>query len=316
MKKSFIFASAFVALTFVACSQSNEPAAPNVTVHCCCNEAGVTVTSLPGVFSVSPTHMVRFAPGNLQYSGSSIKDASWRFADEQYIYLGYDNSISSGRKDLFGFGQDEYGKTYMHVSGSATAYSTSYEYWGGYTQKGASSYVYGDIYDTNWDWGVYCAIENGGNKPGQWRTLTKDEWEYLMKTRPNAASSRGYATVDGKHGYLLLPDGFVMPAGLSFDYTAGNYTTNVYCYQEWKRLEAAGAVFLPCTGTYDMSSATSYVWYPEYCAYYWTSSKFSDTSGYAVAFGYRDAATSMINMSLISRTKYYGCAVRLAQDVN
>ena len=289
MKKSFIFASAFVALSFVACSQSNEPAAPNVTVHCCCNESAATVQTLPGLFSVSANHMVRFAPGNLQYVGGK-----WYFAEEQYVYVGYDNKPTGSRRDLFGFGQDGYGNASM--SNTSTTAST----WGGYTQKGTgtSDYYYGDIYHTNWDWGVYCSIENGGSKPGQWRTLQKEEWEYLMNTRANAASLRGYASVDGKHGYILLPDGFAMPAGLSFDYTAGNYTTNVYCYQEWKRMEAAGAIFLPCTGTYNLSGSSPYVWYPEFCAYYWTSSYNNETYGHAVQFGYRDTYTSMINMNV------------------
>ena len=41
----------------------------------------------------------------------------------------------------------------------------------------------GDIAGTNYDWGVNNAISNGGNEAGLWRTLTIEEWKYLMESR-------------------------------------------------------------------------------------------------------------------------------------
>ena len=61
--------------------------------------------ALVGLFSISPTQQVRFAPGNLQYQASTN---TWRFAEHQWDVIGSDNSdISStysGWIDLFGWG--------------------------------------------------------------------------------------------------------------------------------------------------------------------------------------------------------------------
>jgi hypothetical protein len=67
------------------------------------------------------------------------------------------------------------------------------------------------------------------------------------------------ATVQGKHGMVILPDNFDS-TGIRFnptvpvDFRADNYdynadmTTNIYDAEEWKKMEDAGAVFFPCAG--------------------------------------------------------------------
>jgi len=316
MKKSFIFAGAFVALTLAACSSQNDPVAPSVTIVNSTTETAETGL-LPGLFSIAPGHYVQFSKGNLQCSASST-GSKWRFADEQYGYWGFDNKATSNNRDLYGFGQTGYGNTFMY---STTTFSTDNKYWGGYWQTSATSYGYGDIYYTNWDWGMYCTIENGGGHPGLWRTLQKEEWEYLLKTRPNAEYLHGYACVAEKFGYLILPDNFVLPAGLAFKYDATYWTDNEYCYQDWKKMEAAGAVFLPCTGCYDMSASSTFVYYPESCGYYWTSTVGTSSYGIAAHFGYifkTDASTtsgtSLNTLKFRNVYKYYGCAVRLVRE--
>lgn len=162
-----------------------------------------------------------FSQGNLQYQASTN---TWRFAEHQYDLIGNDNSnISStysGWIDLFGWGT---GSNPTNTSTSDNDYST---------------FV---------DWGVN-AISNGGNTPNQWRTLTSDEWVYLCNARANAADLRSQATVNSVHGYIFLPDDFVLPAGFTFYANSNDWSANTYSARGWSKLEAAGAVFLPAAG--------------------------------------------------------------------
>jgi hypothetical protein len=92
-----------------------------------------------------------------------------------------------------------------------------------------------------------------------WRLLTQDEWRYLSNTRENASNLISMATVQGKHGMVILPDNFDS-TGIRFnpavpvDFRADNYNyiadmnTNIYDAEEWKKMEDAGAVFFPCAG--------------------------------------------------------------------
>ena len=92
-----------------------------------------------------------------------------------------------------------------------------------------------------------------------WRLLTQDEWLYLTNLRENASKLISMATVQGKHGMVILPDNFDT-TGIRFnpavpvDFRADNYNyiadmnTNIYDAEEWKKMEDAGAVFFPCAG--------------------------------------------------------------------
>ena len=92
-----------------------------------------------------------------------------------------------------------------------------------------------------------------------WRLPTQDEWLYLTNIRENASNLISMATVQGKHGMVILPDNFDT-TGIRFnpafplDFRADNYNyiadmnTNIYDAEEWKKMEDAGAVFLPCAG--------------------------------------------------------------------
>lgn len=97
----------------------------------------------------------------------------------------------------------------------------------------------------NYDWGVYNPISNGGNKEGMWRTLTGDEWSYLIHFRqPN---NRGYAIVNSIVGLVLLPDDWAEQTGQpKFISSPDTCTENIYTVEEWLQLERIGAVFLPC----------------------------------------------------------------------
>ena len=84
-------------------------------------------------------------------------------------------------------------------------------------------------------------------KSGVWRILSSEEWEYIVKNRPNASNLLGVAGVDDKYyGAVLLPDDFQLPAGVTFKPGLGpTWVVNKYTLQEWSQMEQAGAVFLP-----------------------------------------------------------------------
>lgn len=187
---------------------------------------------LPGKFSVSETRKVQFSKGNLQYRAS---DGVWRFAENQYDIVGYDNekisATNSGWIDLFGYG----------TSGSTVK---PYE-----TSMIIDDYPKNDIAGTSADWGNYNAITNGGNKSTMWRTLSFDEMEYMLKKRPNADQLRASAIVCGVAGMIVLPDDWQLPEGVSWEIGAKDCENNVYKAYIWSLLERNGALFFPFTGT-------------------------------------------------------------------
>ncbi|MBO7125788.1 MAG: hypothetical protein J6V74_08115, partial [Bacteroidales bacterium] len=197
--------------------------------------------AIMAAFSISDSKQIYFSQGNLQYQAST---GTWRFAEHQYDIIGSDNSnISSsysGWIDLFGWGTSGYNGKNPFMT------STDYSDYG----DGSN-----DIAGTNYDWGVYNAISNGGNQAGQWRTLTYNEWSYLINSRANASSKYGVATVNNVNGLVLLPDSWTLPNGVTFtsgvanDYGSDYYkTVNNYSAEEWSKMEANGAVFLPAAG--------------------------------------------------------------------
>jgi len=223
-------------------------------------------------FSVSATKKVHFSRGNLQYNAVQDK---WRFAPRQYTTVCSGNSNIAadydGWIDLFGWGTSGWN------SGAA-----AYQPWSSSNNK-ADYTFYGEDENPNLtgehansDWGVYNKISNGGNGRGMWRTLTKEEWSYLVGTNETRNQKWGMATIDGIYkGLVLLPDDWTMPEGLSFTRAYPNgYATNKYTMNEWKRMESEGAVFLPAAG--QRSSRTLRYFGEE--GQYWSSSSLGETS--------------------------------------
>ena len=215
-------------------------------------------------FSVSATKTVKFSQGNLQYNTLGTHDVAtggsqqgvWRFAEKQYDYIGSANSnIASsytGWIDLFGYGTSGWnsGATcYMPYSTSNT--DSDYKVGGSGANSLTGSYA-------NADWGVFNAISNGGNSPESWRTLTYDEWNYLLFSRDGSTvegvdSARfAPAKVAGVVGLIVLPDTYVHPTGVAalsnINNVGGASTSNTITADNWTLMEAAGAVFLPCAG--------------------------------------------------------------------
>lgn len=224
----------------------------------------------PHQFTVASGRVVYFSQGNLQYnaSGSSASAVSganvggtWRFAEHQFDFVGNDtvgNVYEGGMKsnnaniaqtydgwiDLFGWGTSGYN----HGATCYQPWSTSY----GHEKYFAYGSGNNNLYDPDGtaDWG-YNAISNGGNTVDSgWRTLTSDEWYYLIEERPNLYGQGKVGSCIP--GLIILPDnwkwtGDVAPFEASWVPGESDWV-NVYNYSEWAKMEAAGAVFLPAAG--------------------------------------------------------------------
>ncbi len=263
------------------------------------------------LFSVASDRKVRFSCGNLQYRAST---STWRFAENQYDVVGSDNSNIAadynGWIDLFAWGTSGWNSganAYMPYSIS----SDDQDYWvGGAPNNG----LFGQY--SNADWGVFNAIENGGNRAGLWRVLTRDEVNYLIFVR-SASTVNGVANaryvlsqVAGINGLIVFPDIYVHPKDVpapiginSFDVA---YSDNVYSLEQWTLMENAGCAFLPSAG-YRLGSSVSEV--NEYL-YYWTSTSYCDNAAGVLMVSY----SGYISLAyLVGRGR--GHSVRLVMDV-
>ena len=266
---------------------------------------GMTLLALtPHAFSISPTTKIEFSHGNLQYNGTT---GAWRIAEHQYDYVG-DNIA------LLTFGPDHsVGNVYdggVKCSNETDdgTFQINTESWidllswsseDNTNPLNMSTNVYDFIGGGFKDWGEYEIYDPGKDityPANTWYTLSIDQWYYIFFGRTNASRLFSLASIDGLtygnvKGILILPDDFVMPAGLSFTpaedvfgYTDGDshytYTSpafnydyisyseqledpaqesnpdfifnkNHYTPSQWAQLEAAGAVFLPAAGRRD-----------------------------------------------------------------
>lgn len=240
--------------------------------------------TLNGEFSVSPTKKVRFSQGNLMYSvfgthtvadGGRV-EGTWRFRYNQY-YRSIDGSSNSNYstrwKEDFRWGKSGWNND---------AFSNSSD--GDLT----GPYAYAD-------WGVYNAILNGGNQPQQWRTLSYDEWDYLLNQRRGHSVKWGIADINGYSGLILLPDSWSLPTGIDFNEGAAlsGAVLNRYTTQQWKQMEEAGAVFL-----YDGG-------------HYWTSTRYSGNRVYQLYISAYTSSGVELTTDGSSQT-----LVRLVKDVN
>ncbi len=259
-------------------------------ISCDSNEQSLNSNYISKPFSVSANKQVKFSQGNLQYTKST---GTWSFAAQQYEMLGTANVVDgvlADKIDLFGW------------SGS-----TATAKWGISTSEDYKDYS-GDFSD----WGK--TIGNGKT----WRTLTNDEWTYLCSTRANAASLIGVARINldkagttYANGLILLPDTWTCPedvtfkSGFSSEWTVQAYADyQTFTLEQWEKLEAAGAVFLPASGFHYGSS----IHYVQGDGDYWSATPIDSYYAYCLLF-YSNGA------DWFNSNRYYGLAVRLVQDL-
>ena len=229
------------------------------------------IAPLSGEFSIgSPvttgrmSNKVRFARGNLQYN---YAENAWYTADKQYEVLGDLN---------LRFGDNTY-------QGSIDLFSWSCESSNFGTLVSSTD---GDFTGAFVDWGQKFAEDEN-----EWFTLSRSEWEYLLAREKDSHKLWTMIAIgpDSLNGLALFPDDWEAPAGLTIKYgfydldNKTDYKANSYTFAQWEAMEAAGAVFIPLSGTRSghigFTGAVSNPLTGWYCwvdnvngiGYYWTS---------------------------------------------
>lgn len=244
-------------------------------------ERGTTRLSHP--FSInSGGGKVCFAHGNLQYQAST---GTWRFAEHQYDIIGNNpgnsvltdatRSTQSDWIDMFSFGTSGWNGwvndsnkiyqpwRYAETVTSVATLKSSLPSWSLVGNK------------QNADWAYYNAITSGESTdaPHIWRTLTRDEWEYVINGRDHASSLRGTAriylttTSEWRNGLVLLPDDFEYGVSHTFNNGANTWSSTLTSYEtnsfdseeSWAAFEEAyDAVFLPAAGLYEDTNTNNW----------------------------------------------------------
>jgi hypothetical protein len=242
MKKLLYFTLFCTTLLFAACENNepnqppvdspstpetpvnpDEPANPDTPNEPSDEEKPSVDVTFSKEFSVGIGKTVLFSPGNLQYNPASKE---WRFAPNQTDMVGNGNlyaATGNGWIDLFGWGTGD----------NPTKTSMTYE-----------------DYTNFVDWGVN---KIGNDEPNTWRSLSYNEWSYILDERENAKNLISVGRVKGNNGVILLPDNWVCPEGVDFKIGFGGNEDAYATFQiidehVWDKLEESGAIFLPACG--------------------------------------------------------------------
>ena len=249
-----------------------------------------------GAFSVSATKRVTFSPGNLQYTQSTN---TWSFASAQYEFLGTDNVTGGSVESDPKYGDKKHG-TALADKIDLFGWSTSATYFGISSSTDDNDYSGSFV-----DWGTN---QINDYIPNTWRTLTYDEWNYLRNGRPNASSLCGVAQVNDVKGLIFLPDNWICPDGLTFRpefHSSSGVLYQSYTIEQWSKLEAVGAVFLPYAGNRN----GFYVSYVQCSGDFWSASDRTSQHAYSLNFYY--GAVGMV----AGYDRHFGASVRLVKDL-
>lgn len=258
--------------------------------------------AISGQFTVNSSgKKVYFSQGNLQAT-TTDSWSTWTFSFMDYQYSTVETNADPYCTANYG------DKTVVSLFGWGTSgYEHRTYHWQPYSTKNDPGYYgayYSAYYDLNQagqngnaDWG-YNAISNGGNTENSgWRTMTSDEWSYLLTNH-----TKRWATVNGVSGLVIRPDG--VSAAVAATYTA----------EAWAVEEAAGAVFLPAAGVRVGNADTqnkSYVISVGTNAFYWTATSYDDGLHKAYRTNIDAYTTEVTN----NANKACGNAVRLVRDL-
>lgn len=316
---------------------------------------------LQGEFTINQNGAkVYFSAGNLQYRPS---DRKWRIAENQWDYVGYYNpapnsatathygTVADGSNrytsqiirsntlsswtywiDLFGWGTSGYS--------GVTNQAMPYDY---VTTTGNTNLVYGgtDALDANYDWGRHNTIWYGENSsdPGTWRTLTYEEWQYLLgftvgtvRGRAVGGTGSNYRGLGKTYSIVQVSVNNVYITGLLIypdDYQDGDLHPNTHDgTSEINLSEYPSCAFLPCAGIRNgiSTDTENNIDYPNIAnlpgqpswtndnplGYYWTATPVDGT--YAGAYKF-PTGNNKIEYNQSEAHRYKGCSVRLVTDV-
>lgn len=222
---------------------------------------------LPGEFTIGKGNVVRFSQGDLYWDGDSFE-----FEVNQY------DAPANWNPDHVG---------HFFWSNSADVATAA-----SYSDPGRKN---DDVFFTNETESTANPDFTAGDIKGGFRTLSQQEWQYLFKTRKNAANlyKTGVTVCDKTYCAVIAPD---------------NYSGTIkasYSAEEWLAAEAEGLVCLTSAG-YRLDSGNILHVGDE--SYFWTSAPWTDTNAQDVQFISGDYES-------FNHPRQYGHAVRLVRDV-
>lgn len=162
------------------------------------------------------------------------------------------------------------------------------------------------------DWGNN-AIYNGGNVENQWRTLTRDEWVYVIDIQNSSSGIRyAKALVNSVKGVLLFPDNWSSSIYdiNSINVSDADFTTNTLDTANMNYLEGFGAIFLPVAGLREGTMIS----FLDEVGFYWSATYDTSSTGIDNAHGVY-IRYDRVN-STYSNTCCCGQSVRLVHDAN
>ena len=182
------------------------------------------------------------------------------------------------------------------------------------------------------DWGVKpIGDDTEGNL---WRTLSADEWQYIISGREHAEYLCGLAkiTIEEKEyqGLMLFPDNLYLEPGYDYDGDClnlpdgitfesykrqGNSFSYSHCSEyteaQWEALEQVGAVFMPETYLWDGDDYMNYGGYN--AVWCWTSTP-AESSNSAKCL--HITADGKADQVIVGMLKHFSLPVRLVKNVD
>ena len=212
--------------------------------------------ALTGKFSVSADRKVFFSQGNLWF-GNWIYDRTmeteYYFEDHQWQHQPLRDStwVTSHKNHFFWSKFQEI--TLYELFPDPELHATK------------EDVIFTNDTDTTprRDFGV---VINGKRRVGLWRTLSAEEWKYLLEERPMTYNKPRYTNWWGGvkieepifHGVFIYPD----------DYNGDEVTARRYT---WKEINDAGIAFLPVAGLRERDKITKLPGSPYSIGWYWAS---------------------------------------------
>ena len=107
----------------------------------------------------------------------------------------------------------------------------------------------GTIADNQYTYGGHFGSDSWESPSSDWYALSSDEWNYLYQNH-----TCGFATVNGIHGLIILPNNYSGSAITPYNPEDGSrelWGDNTYSGDAWAAMENNGVVFLPAAGYFD-----------------------------------------------------------------
>jgi len=297
------------------------------------NAVIISPDRLHGVFTVGPNpgDKVIFSRGNVQYQAST---QTWRFAENQYDAIrGGNKNISSswdGWIDLFGWGTTGYKDRryknyakwyetnfypYSTPKNEATGAAANRNLYG-YGPDYYDATVFGLTLNDSSDWGIHFNTQTENENNTGWRTLSRDEWVYLLETRGSEPDYYRLAKVkiNDVRGLLVFPDNFTWTEDMGVapvdNLNKGGADFDKYSYDltQFGKIQEAGVVFLPITGNRSVKTMYNTTDF----GYYWSSTQVNGENAFILRFAQGDAENYNPQRQ---NPRFGGYGVRLVRNV-